>query len=373
LHIHSRYTRGAAKDLEVSALALWARHKRIDVVGTGDFTHPGWMRELRARLKPGSDGFLHAGGTQFALTAEVRNVFPYEGKLRKVDHLLLSPSFDVCERIVAVLGRFGNLAADGRPILSVSAGRMVEYVMEISQDCAVIPVHAWTPWYALFAANSGFDALEACYADQTPHVRAVETGLGADPGMVGALPQVGNVALVSFSNAKALHEIGREATELDAESSYDGLTGALAAGRIARTYEAPARADRGHDEIRLRIADLGARGATEAPAGSRPPYVPLVPLESIVAEAIGQAPGTLRVRDEYLKLVQRFGGELNVLFETPLEELRRAANPRVLEGVALAREVRWTVEPGAAGEPGRVRVFGSPESDASAAQMPLFG
>jgi len=378
LHIHSRYTRGAARDIAAAALAAWSRHKRVDVLGTGDFTHPSWMRELRARLKPGPDGFLHCDGARFALTVEVRNVFPLEGRLRKVDHLILSPSFEVCERITAVLGRFGNVMADGRPTLTVSASRMVEYVMEISAQCAILPAHAWTPWYALFAANSGFDSLVACYADQTAHVRAVETGLGADPGLVAALPQIRDVALVSFSNAKALSEIGREATEFDAEPSYAGLLDALAHGRVARTYEALSEAEPHHASIRARVGEMGSDADGSLGSAARPPFVALVPLESIVAEAIGGAPGSLRVRDEYLKLVQRCGGELRVLLETPIADLRRIANPRVLAGIERYRAGAWRVEPGADAEPGRIRVFATDESTTddharADGQLSLFG
>ncbi|MCI5140634.1 MAG: DNA helicase UvrD, partial [Candidatus Electrothrix sp. ATG1] len=41
LHIHSLYSRATSKASNLHGLAAWAAIKGIDLVATGDFTHPG--------------------------------------------------------------------------------------------------------------------------------------------------------------------------------------------------------------------------------------------------------------------------------------------------------------------------------------------
>lgn len=407
LHLHSKYSRATSKDMDVEHLSLWARRKGIQVVGTGDFTHPLWLRELRAKLEPAEPGLLRYGEVRFALTAEVSNVYSQDGRLRKVHSILLSPSFEVCERINAVLGRFGNLLADGRPTLTLSCAKLVEYVMEISPDCLVIPAHAWTPWFSVFGSQSGFDDLQSCFLDQLSHVRAIETGLSSDPSMNWRCSFLDGVTLVSFSDAHSPSKLGREATVLDCSLSYPDLVRALCTGQVAYTIEFfpeegkyhydghracgvrwPPRITREHEGrcprcsrpvtvgVLHRVESLADREEGFRPPG-RPGYRNLIPLEEILAEALGQGAATARVRDEYLKLVGRFGNELQVLEDVPLEDLERATHPKVVEGIRRMREGRVFIEPGYDGEFGRIHLFeDSPAHPASvgaeAAQMSLF-
>src|SRR5438128_830719 len=150
------------------------------------------------------------------------------GRLRKIHNILFCPSFEIAERINAVLGRFGSLMADGRPTLTVPSDKMVEYIMEISPDCMVVPAHAWTPWFSMFGSNSGFDSLEECYGAQTKHIAAVETGLSSDPPMNWRLSQLDRVMLVSNSDAHSPAKLGREANVFEAEPDYYELIGVLA-------------------------------------------------------------------------------------------------------------------------------------------------
>jgi uncharacterized protein (TIGR00375 family) len=356
-------------------------------LGTGDFTHPVWLRELRAKLEPAEPGLLRYGQTRFVLTVEVSNVYAQGGRLRKVHSVICSPSFEVCERINAVLGRFGNLMADGRPTFTISCQRLVEYVMEISTGCLVIPAHAWTPWFSAFGSRSGFDSLAECFGDQVHHIRGLETGLSSDPPMNWRLSRLDGIALVSFSDAHSPAKLGREATVLECEMSYEGIVGAIRAGAIAYTIEFFPEEGKyhydGHRQCGIRwkpqttIARRGRCTNCGRPvtvgvlhrvetladrdegykAPGRPPYRHLISLEEVISESLGQGVATLRVRDEYLRLVQRFGGEFSVLMDTPLEELERAAQPRVAEGIRRMRDGRVHIEPGYDGEFGRIHLF----------------
>src|SRR2546422_10253798 len=198
LHLHSKYSRATSREMDVENMARWCKIKGITIVGTGDFTHPVWLRELKAELKPTDRGLYTHAGVHFMLTVEVSNIYPQGGRLRKIHNILFCPSFEIAERINAVLGRFGSLMADGRPTLTVPSDKMVEYIMEISPDCMVVPAHAWTPWFSLFGSNSGFDSLEECFGAQTKHIAAVETGLSSDPPMNWRLSQLDRVMLVIF-------------------------------------------------------------------------------------------------------------------------------------------------------------------------------
>ncbi len=408
LHVHSKYSRATSRDMDLESLSLWAKRKGIHVVGTGDFTHPVWMRELRAKLQPAEPGLYRYNDARFLLTAEVSNVYAQDGRLRKVHNILLSPSFQVCERIAAVLGRFGNLMADGRPTLTMSCAKLVEYVMEISEDCLVIPAHAWTPWFSVLGSQSGFDDLQSCFGDQVGHIRAIETGLSSDPPMNWRCSFLDGVTLVSFSDAHSPSKLGREATVLDCELSYGALVEAIRRGRVAYTIEFfpqegkyhydghrtcgvrwPPRTTRQHGGrcpkcgravtvgVLHRVENLADREEGWRPPG-RPPYRNLIPLEEILAEAFGQGTGTARVREEYLKILDRFGNELAVLVDVPVEELARATHPKVVEGIRRMREGSVHIEPGFDGEFGRIRLFeevlDEPPalSPAQAAQMTLF-
>src|SRR3990170_4993899 len=276
VHLHSKYSRATSRDMDVENLARWCKLKGITLVGTGDFTHPVWFREMRAKLKPTGRGLFTYDGMHFLLTVEVSNIYPQGGRLRKIHNVILAPSFEVVERINAVLGRFGNLMADGRPTLSLPSDKLVEYVMELSPNCLIIPAHVWTPWFSLYGSNSGFDSLEECFRDQSKHIVAVETGLSSDPSMNWRLSELDRVMLVSNSDAHSPAKLGRE-------------------GNV------PERAV---------------------------PYRNLIPLEEIIAEARGAQVGTSAVREEYLKLCREFGGEFNVLLDVPLDDLARAACAR---------------------------------------------
>ncbi len=406
LHLHSKYSRATSRDMDVENLSLWARRKGIQVVGTGDFTHPVWLRELRRKLQPAEDGLYEYQGTRFVLTAEVSSVYPQDGKLRKVHLILLSPSFEVCDQINAVLGRFGNLLTDGRPTLTLSCANLVAYVTEISPRCLVIPAHAWTPWFSVFGSQSGFDSLEECFQDQTPQVRAIETGLSSDPPMNWRISRLDGITLVSFSDAHSPNKLGREATALEAELSYDGIVEAIRTGRVAYTIEFFPEEGKYHYDghracsVRLHPAEtrrIGGRcpkcgrpvtvgvlhrveSLADRPEGTvpprRPPYRNLIPLEEILAEALGQGVGTVRVREEYLKLVEHFGSEFTVLTDAPLEELRRVTQPRVVEGIRRMRAGQVYIEPGYDGEFGRIHLFAEDEAQAhepsSSAQLTLF-
>ena len=236
LHLHSRYAYACSKNLSLENLASWAKLKGIDLLATGDFTHPLWRQELRQKLELASGGLFVFQGVRFVLGTEVSCVYSQGGRSRRVHVLLLAPDFATVDRLCLALGEEGSkLEGDGRPTLRLSARDFTDMALEINPECIVIPAHVWTPWYGMFGSKSGFDSLEECFLDMAPWIHAVETGLSSDPAMNWGVPGLEDRAIVSFSDAHSLPKMGREATVFEGELSYAGLTQALATNGVAYT------------------------------------------------------------------------------------------------------------------------------------------
>lgn len=403
LHLHSRYSRATSRDMDVENMSRWANLKGITVLGTGDFTHPVWLRELRDKLEPNDRGLYVHDGVHFMLTAEVSSIYSAGGRLRKIHNILFAPSFEVVDRINAVLGRFGNLMADGRPTLTLPSDRLVEYLMEISPDCMVVPAHAWTPWFSLYGSMSGFDSMAECFGDQLKHVAAVETGLSSDPAMNWRLSELDRVVLLSNSDAHSPAKLGREANVFACDPDYIEIMRVLREKDLARllyTIEFfPEEGKYHYDGHRLcnrrmtpketiaaggkcpvcgkpptvgvlhRVERLADREEGFVPEGAVP-YRNLVPLEEIIAASVGARPGTVGVREEYYKLCSVFGSEFNVLLDAPVEEVRRHTTLRVAEGLRRVREGRVRIAPGYDGVFGEISIFEDGEEVREVAEPP---
>lgn len=176
-HIHSKYSRATSEAMNVEELVRWAKLKGITLMGTGDFTHPVWLMELKDKLKPSTDGLYEYNGVHFILTCEVYNNFYVEGKAKRIHNIIFAPSFDVVEKLNNKLQRYGDLVSDGRPILHLNARDLVKICLDISPDCFIVPSHAWTPHFSIFGSNSGFDTVEECFGEETKNIHCLETGL----------------------------------------------------------------------------------------------------------------------------------------------------------------------------------------------------
>jgi uncharacterized protein (TIGR00375 family) len=398
LHLHSRYSRATSQEMEVKTLALWAKRKGIKLLGTGDFTHPVYFLDLKSKLRPLGNGLFvlkeDPDGTHFLLTAEVSNMYRQGGKSRRIHTLLFAPSFEVVERINARLSRLGKTGSDGRPIFSFSAKDLLKMILDISPDCLVIPAHAWTPWFSIFGANSGFDSIRECYEEESKHIRAIETGLSSDPEMNWRLSALDDITLISNSDAHSPSKIGREANIFNCDLSYEGVTQAIRTKdprRLLFTIEffpeegkyhfdghrnchilfSP-KETRKHQSLcpvcgkRLtvgvmnRVEELADRPEGFVPAKAIP-ALRTVPLEEIVAETLGVGVNTSSVEKEYLRLVEKGGSEFDILLELPPEVLSTFTSPALLEGILRVREGRLKITPGYDGVFGKIQIFSSDE------------
>jgi uncharacterized protein (TIGR00375 family) len=373
----------------IEEIARFAKIKGLNLVGTGDFTHPTWFKELRGSLVPESETSLYkpakgVGSTvRFMVTTEVSTIFPYQNEYKKVHHIILSPSLETAAQINDRLSKYGNLASDGRPTLSVDAAHLVEEVMEVSAENMVFPAHAWTPWFSVFGAFSGFDSMEECYQDMTKHIHALETGLSSDPPMNWRLSRLDRFTLVSNSDSHSFWpwRIGREANVFEMEKpSYKEVTEAIRL-KDARRFKFTIETDpaygkyhwTGHRNCRVSLsaqeaAKLGnicpvcrrklTKGVeqrveelADRPENFKPDdaigFKHLLPLSEIIAAVLGvDSPSVQKVWSIYNPLVEKFTDEYTVLIDVSKEDLSHVAGEEIAEAVVRVREGRAHVVPG---------------------------
>ena len=227
LHVHSPYAFACSKALTLENLAMWAGRKGIDLLATGDFTHPRWAEELKAKLRYGDDGLYEYGGASFVPGTEISCVYRQGGKVRRIHLLVLLPTLADAARLTARLASHGKLSSDGRPTVNLTARELAALALDCHPEAILIPAHAWTPWYGVYGSKSGFDSLEECFGDLAPLITAVESGLSSDPAMNRAVPELGQRAVVSFSDAHSPGRLGREMTAFAGELSWAGLKDGL--------------------------------------------------------------------------------------------------------------------------------------------------
>ena len=409
-HIHSKYSRATSKDCDLEHLTFWGRKKGLTVLGTGDFTHPAWRAELRDKLVPAEPGLFRLrpgleqdverllpsachGPSRFMLSVEISTIYKKGERTRKVHHLVIAPDFDTVERVVQRLERIGNLHADGRPILGLDSRHLLEIVLESGPDAYLIPAHIWTPWFAVLGSKSGFDAVEECYGDLSPHIFAVETGLSSDPPMNWRVSSLDRYRLVSNSDAHSPQKLGREACAFDTDLDYFALRRALETGQgYSGTVEFFPEEGKYHldghrkcgvclspqetrqhggrcpvcqrpvtEGVLNRVDVLADRDAAVAPPPTAGDVRNLVPLPEILAELLGTASATKTVSRAYEQLIDQLGPELFILEEAPLEEVRHAGPALLAEAITRLRQGQVLRQAGYDGEYGVIRLFEAAE------------
>jgi len=371
-------------------MVRWAKLKGISLLGTGDFTHPAWFLELKEKLRSSDlNGLYEFQGIYFLLTAEVANFFQVDGKAHKMHNLIFSPSLEVSLRINQRLRRFNSLSVDGRPALSISALDLLKIVKDISPEAYIVPAHAWTPWFSLFGSRSGFDSIEECFGEDSKEIFAIETGLSSDPPMNWRLSALDGITLISNSDAHSPSRLGREANVFSEKLDFNELKKALRTkdrSRFLFTIEFFPEEGKYHFDghrfcnvlmspeesrkhklvcpvcgkpltigVMHRVEDLADRQDGYQPENTIP-FKRLIPLDEIIAQVLKKAPESMAVQNEYLKLVQAFSNELNVLLDVPLSFLEKSASLGLVKAISLMREGKVKITPGYDGNYGKIEI-----------------
>jgi uncharacterized protein (TIGR00375 family) len=422
LHLHSHFSRATSKQLDLEHLSKWAQLKGVTVVGTGDFTHPGWLDEVEKKLAPAEEGlfklkeeFARATAAEvpktcraevrFLLTTEISNIYKRLEKVRKVHNLIFAPSIAAARKIQAKLETIGNIRSDGRPILGLDSRDLLEITLEADPLAFFIPAHIWTPWFSMLGSKGGFDSVEDCFADLAPHIFAVETGLSSDPPMNWRLQQLDRFVLVSNSDAHSPQKLAREANWFDTELSYPAILRALKdqddpgflgtleffpeegkyhydGHRLCKTRLHPAETQAHHGNcpvcgkpvtvgVMARVEELADRPEGEKSPRARQ-YENLIPLPEIIGEAKNQNPGTKSVEELFQRLLAGLGNELFILREASLENIERIAGGVVAEGVRRMRAGEVNIAAGYDGEYGIIHLFTPEERERLTMQVSLL-
>jgi len=400
LHTHSRYSRACSKDLELSKIAKTCEIRGIDVLTTGDFTHPKWFESIKAELTEENAGIYklkdNSSKTRFLIGTEVASIKKHKDKTRRVHHLLFAPSIEVAEKFNKYLGNRGfNLKADGRPILGLTSKEILQICLEIDERMVMIPAHAWTPWFGIFGSKGGYNTLEEAFDELTPHIFSIETGLSSDPLMNAQLSTLDNITLISNSDAHSPQKLGREANVFDftneREITYSEIMRILKekdTEKFKYTIEFYPEEGKYHFDghavckfschpqetkkygglcpvckkplvigVMNRVDELSDRTETEARKAIGIPYKSLVPLTEIIADTIGVGVASKAVKTVYDSLIQQLGNEFYILTQSTLPEIEKASDKQIANAIERVRTGNIHIVPGYDGVFGIVKVF----------------
>ncbi len=382
MHIHGRYSRACSKDLDIKNLEKWARIKGVNLLGTGDFTHPLWIKELKSTLtetEKDAGFFQTKTGFPFVLQTELSLIYSQGDKGRRIHNLVFAPSFQAVDEITKALLKRGRVDYDGRPIFKIPCPEFVEMMKTIDERIQVIPAHCWTPWFGLYGANGGFNSIKECFQDQLKNVHAIETGLSSDPLMNWRLKELDNINLVSFSDLHSFWpwRLGREATVFDIEPNFNALTKALETGKgLTETIEVNPNLGKyhltGHRNCNVSVepeeakelknicpkcgkkltvgVDQRIEELADRPLGYKPehakPFRSLIPLSELLAQFHGKAVASKGIWEEFYKLVAKTRSEVDVLLRMPISEIAVATSVEFAEILQKNREGKIAVKGG---------------------------
>ncbi|HMA63082.1 MAG TPA: UvrD-helicase domain-containing protein [bacterium] len=423
LHIHSHYSLATSKKLVPEYLDYWGRVKGIKVIGTGDFTHPGWIKELKEKLVPAEQGLFklkdeykieqkdmlpEAPDTEirFMLTAEISNIYKRGEKTRKIHNVVFAPHFEAVEKIQQALVNIGgNITSDGRPILGLDARDLLEIVIEASEDCFFVPAHIWTPWFSALGDKSGFNSIKECYRDLADHIYAVETGLSTDAPMHWMCSFLDNYTLISNSDAHSPQKLGRNANLFDTDLSYPSICEAISSGnpdKFLGTIDLYPQEGKYHYDghrkcgirwdpvetlkhnkicpkcrkpvtigVMNRVVELSDRTNLEE-RPNRLPFHSIIPLKEILSEIEDVGTKTKTVARAYNPLIKQLGNESDILLNVPVEDIRKKGHPVLAEAIQRMRDRKVLIKEGFDGQYGEITVFQAGEVDDIRAGQSIF-
>jgi ATP-dependent DNA helicase UvrD/PcrA len=421
-HIHSRFSRATSKKLNFENIYMAAQMKGVSVIGTGDFTHPGWFSEIKEKLVADEAGLFKLkpdiaekcnqaipvacrSSVRFILVTEISNIYKKNEYTRKNHNLVFVPDLDTAERLNSTLDGIGNISSDGRPILGLDARDLLEIVLDTSEQAFLVPAHIWTPWFSLLGSKSGFNSLQECFEDLTPYIFAAETGLSSDPEMNWRVSDLDKCTLISNSDAHSALNIGREANLFNVEMNYNSIGQALRTGdpdQFIGTIEFYPEEGKYHFDghrkcgtryhpseskqkgnicpvcgkpltlgVLYRVEELADRAAGEKPERHHPFYS-LIPLAEIISEIYSVGVKTKRVNQAYQQLIKQVGPEYDILNRIPICDIDKAGIPLLGEAIDRMRQRIVNVSPGFDGEYGRISLFKPGERDTLLGQKALF-
>lgn len=383
LHIHSRFSRACSKDLTFENLVKWAKIKGLNLLGTGDFTHPVWIQEIKEKLKANGKGFYYFDNFPFIISGEISLIYT-QGHGRKVHLVLLVPTIEVAEKINSYLDTKGRRDYDGRPIFKISCEDFVRDMRNISEDIEVIPAHIWTPYFGVFGSESGFGSLKEAFGKEFENVHAIETGISSDPVMNWKIKDLENKSIVSFSDSHSFwpFRLGREATIFRKTDSYFELIKQLRENDFIGTIETDPAYGKYHWDghsacgfscspeeskklngicpkcgksftigVENRVEELANGTGKDYP--QKKIFYTILPLHEILSLGMGFGMNSKKIWEVYNSLIKNFENEFNILLDVTKDKfLEIGLDEKIIELILRNREGKIKVKPGYDGEYG---------------------
>ncbi len=420
-HLHSHYSRATSRNMNLESAYRYGKLKGINVIGTGDFTHPLWFGEIQEKLEPAEKGLfklkkeisdkidtelpesVRNNVMRFILTVEISNIYKRHDVTRRLHNVIVASNFNAVSYINEKLNVIGNLKSDGRPILGLDSYDLLKISLESDPDTLFFPAHIWTPWFAMFGSKSGFNSVEEAFGDLADEIVAVETGLSSDPFMNWRISDLDGRTLVSNSDAHSPRKLGREANLINANLNYKDIIGAIRTNddRFVGTIEFYPEEGKyhfsGHQKcgISLSAKDaknlkficpkcgkklvLGVEQRVDELANRPVDYVPklhkiveyIVPLEIIIADVLGvKSVNGKKVQEEYINIINHLGDEFNLIRKISLKDIKHVSGEKMALAIDKVRKRDLIIEPGYDGVYGVVKIFS--DKNASENQLSLL-
>lgn len=380
LHIHSRFAGATSDRMTIENISLSAPRKGIDIMGTGDCLHGGWMKEIKA-CNVIDEGTFEINGTRFIFSTEIEAE-------RRVHHLLYFPSLSAAEDFKErIKPKTKNLESDGRPNVDMGG----EELASIAKDVYALigPAHAFTPYTAMYAY---YDSLRDCYGDLADYVSFVELGLSADTDFADKIQELHRLTFLTNSDCHSPHPVrlAREFNRFEVQdTTFDEIKKAIlrtGGNKPVLNVGLPPQEGKYHESacsscythytleeaqrrrwkcscgkrIKKGVKDrINERSTFKEPQhpDHRPPYIHLIPMAEIITKAVGQRnPFTQTVTRRWNELVTAFDSEVNVLLNVDIDDIARVTAPAITEAIQAFREHKVIITPGGGGQYGSIEL-----------------
>ena len=378
LHIHSKYARATSPAMDFPALAVGAKQKGINVIGTGDIIHGKWLENAKNTLEVEGDRFFFEG-IDFILQTEIEDS-------NRVHHIVFLPDFSSADSLREMISKkCKDIDADGRPKVRASSVEIAEMVFD--SNGILGPAHAFTPYFSVY---SKFDSIKDCYKEYFEKVHFIELGLSADTFIADYIPELSRFTFLTNSDCHSPFpfRIGREFNRIEMqEPTFCELEKAferkgknrvtLNVGldeRLGKYHESACnscythysfteasalnwRCSKCNKRIKKGVLDRaievggGAKAVSKSPS-HRPPYLHIATLSEIIALSKGvTGVESKKVKEAWQTIVSRFGNEINVLIDVEPKKIAEI-DPMVAEAISLFRQGKIGIVPGGGGKYG---------------------
>ncbi len=368
LHIHSKYSGGTSKDMNLRNIIKYSKIKGLDIVGTGDCLNPEYLKEIK-----------EFKDKNIILTTEV------EDKDR-VHHLIIVPNIEKAEELRERFKKYSkDIDKEGRPKIYLSGREILEIVREA--DSLIGPAHAFVPWTSIYKS---FDSIYQCYEKKPDFI---ELGLSADSDMADMIKELREFVFLSNSDAHSYHphRLGREFNQLivdnigGLEDNFEEIKRAIKNKKVIANYGLDPKLGKYHltacskcyikfkledaKKFNFKCPECGGRikkgvydrvlelsdGKIEHP-NFRAKYIKIIPLAEIISLTIGKGIFTKSVQRIWETFINKYGNEIDVLINADIKELKEI-HERVGEAIKLFREGKIYILPGGGGKYGEISFY----------------